>query len=184
MPVKEWFKKEVGVSYNTANNYIQFANLVTGFPRILMCGLSFSKIIENYNKICKRIEVNMEFATDLKLSVAFSVQGAPIELKPIDVSLTQFRGKNVNGEYDDGDVKASGSKKAKNNVKASGSKKAKNNVAAIDSNVKASGSKVNAGSNVNVGSNESDFDIDDTFLDEYVDKNASGLTQEMEQSKL
>jgi len=51
----------------TANRYINFFNIITAFPRLLICDLSFETIMSNYKKLRDYLTVEHELADQLAM---------------------------------------------------------------------------------------------------------------------
>ncbi|MFZ2539259.1 MAG: hypothetical protein WAX04_10210 [Oscillospiraceae bacterium] len=49
--IKEWFQEEFDVSYNTALKYMNFSTLIKTYPKLMICNISFDKLMANRTKL-------------------------------------------------------------------------------------------------------------------------------------
>jgi hypothetical protein len=90
--IKQWFKLDVDTAFTTANRYMSFALLVKFAPRVLVCGLDFSVIMDHYRGICNYIMQDSEFARQLKSTLRLIVHGRRLTIKADDsVELPDFK---------------------------------------------------------------------------------------------
>jgi len=80
--IRDWFIKEFGVSYVVALRYKAFAALILRYPRLIVCGLSFTQIMKHKNRIIKYLKDDTELATKLTDVVNISAQDRPIDIHP------------------------------------------------------------------------------------------------------
>ena len=78
--IRDWFIKEFGVSYVVALRYQAFAALILRYPRLIVCGLSFTQIMKHKNRIIKYLKDDTELATKLTDVVNISAQDRPIDI--------------------------------------------------------------------------------------------------------
>lgn len=55
--IKEFFNNTVKIPYTTAQRYMSFASLVKAYPRLLVCNLAFTSVMQHYSSICDRIKI-------------------------------------------------------------------------------------------------------------------------------
>jgi hypothetical protein len=89
--VKKWFNKTIRIPYPTARRYMAFALLVKSFPRLMVCDLKFSDIMQHFPSICMDIKKDMMFAASLKKDVEFYAQGKFIKITPKDITPPTFK---------------------------------------------------------------------------------------------
>lgn len=90
--IKQWFKSDVDTAYTTANRYMSFALLVKFAPRVLVCGLDFSVIMDHYRGICDYIMQDSEFARQLKSTLRLIVHNRRLTIKADNlVELPDFK---------------------------------------------------------------------------------------------
>ena len=97
--IKDWFTKEFGVSYIVALRYLAFACLILRYPRLIVCGLTFSQIVKHKDRIMTYLEDDTELAAQLSVAVNIAAQNKPVDIFPSE-SLPVPEGKfNVDPDY-------------------------------------------------------------------------------------
>jgi len=80
--IKDWFSKEFGVSYVAALRYQAFASLILRYPRLIVCGLTFSQIVKHKDHIMTYLKDDTELAAQLSVAVNIAAQNKPIDIFP------------------------------------------------------------------------------------------------------
>lgn len=64
--MKEWYKRELGVAYETAQRYTLFTILIQTYPRLMFAGLCFSQFSKHHNELVEHLATDIELSAKLK----------------------------------------------------------------------------------------------------------------------
>lgn len=80
--IRDWFMNEFGVSYVTILRYQAFAALILRYPRLIVCGLSFTQIMKHKDRIMKYLKEDTQLETRLTDVINISAQDTPVDIHP------------------------------------------------------------------------------------------------------
>ena len=82
--VKVWYAKMFVVQYPTVLRYMTFACIIKRYPRLIVCGLSFTQIMKHQRRLVKHLEQHSELAEKLANTVILSAQDTAVDISPSD----------------------------------------------------------------------------------------------------
>jgi len=80
--IKDWFTNEFGVSYIVELRYQAFACLILRYPRLIVCGLTFSQIVQYKERIMAYLKDDTKLAARLSVAVNIAAQNKPVDIHP------------------------------------------------------------------------------------------------------
>lgn len=91
--VKDFVEKSLHVSYVTVMRYITLASLISTYPRLILCGLSFTQLLKHHNRLLKFL-MSMEgqdLSSKLALSVEIIAQGEKLKFQQTEMNTMNMR---------------------------------------------------------------------------------------------
>ena len=84
--MKAWFDKTFGVKYLTVLRYTTFACIINRYPRLIVCGLSFSQVMKHQRRLVKYLNLkeHSELAEKLATTVILAAQKTAVYISPSD----------------------------------------------------------------------------------------------------
>ena len=83
---RKWFRVELGVVYRTALRYMSMSLLLKRYPRLIVCGLSFSQLVKHNKRLSQYLASETEGLKDrLCMSINISTQDQPTDITPSEV---------------------------------------------------------------------------------------------------
>jgi len=74
----------LGVPYSTEQRYITLFNLISKWPNLLICELSFAQLIKYRGRLCHTLEQNDSLSSQLGQDFCITVEDKPINLIATD----------------------------------------------------------------------------------------------------
>lgn len=99
--LKDFAKQELKVSYMTVLRYMTLASIISSYPRLLLCELSFAQILKHKTRLCKYLESvkGQELGDRLSLSVEVKINGKELSIKHLSVEMTENIKFNTNPDW-------------------------------------------------------------------------------------
>jgi len=80
--IADWFQEKLGVHYNTAARYIQYALLLRRYPRLSICGFTFEQLVKHHENICNFLEHEKEGLKErLEFEAEITAQGKRMKIE-------------------------------------------------------------------------------------------------------
>lgn len=91
--IKEFIENSLNVVYMTVMRYITLASLISTYPRLIVCGLTFTQLLKHQNRLLKFLmsEDGRDFSSKLALSVEIEAQGERIKFERTDMKTMDMR---------------------------------------------------------------------------------------------
>jgi hypothetical protein len=83
--VKEFFRKEFDICYETVKRYENFSILIKAYPGLLICGLSLTQLIKHRTHILDYLDKDPELSEKLSFDVIIVAQGIEVSIKQLNV---------------------------------------------------------------------------------------------------
>jgi len=78
--IKDWFRKDFGVNYMVALRYQALASLILRYPRLIVCGLTFTQVVKHKDHIMVYLKDDIELAAQLSVAVNICAQNKPVDI--------------------------------------------------------------------------------------------------------
>ena len=83
--LKQWFRDNLGVSYQVVWNHITVAMLLKRFPRLFVCGLSFEQLHKHSKRFIDYLRNDLELHDKLAVGIEMFAQGAKVKIEASEV---------------------------------------------------------------------------------------------------
>lgn len=84
---RAWFKTTFGVPYSTALRYITVASLITKWPILLMCGLSYAQLLKHNKRLQAHLSKDDDLSARLGQTIEITAQDKSIKIGAKDVQI-------------------------------------------------------------------------------------------------
>lgn len=91
--VKNFIENSLNVTYVTALRYISLASLISTYPRLILCGLTFTQLLKHQSRLLKFLmsEEGQDLSSKLALSVEVEAQGGRLKFERTDMKTMDMR---------------------------------------------------------------------------------------------
>jgi len=88
--IKTVFREQFGVCYDTVCRYITFAALLKRYPRLMICGLSYTQITKHQKRLLNYLQTETELHDQLSQPLCASAQENAVEIQPADIEVPKI----------------------------------------------------------------------------------------------
>ena len=81
------FRTEFGIGYNTAIRYITFAVLIKRYPRLMICGLTYTQITKHQKRLLNYLKTDAGLHDKLSQPLSVSAQNKALEIQVADIGV-------------------------------------------------------------------------------------------------
>lgn len=78
---KDWFKQHFNVVYSTATRYMALAMLISRYPRLIVCELSFEELLFHKERLLKHISSDSQLGARLSMPLDVSALNQAVNIK-------------------------------------------------------------------------------------------------------